>query len=241
MRSLLLFLLLLASPAIATDLESCLAGSIDAPAAQRERAARELALGGGTPWRICEALALEAMGARRAAATALSELAQDQTAGLDPEDRAELADAASALWQEVGQFRLARLLAQSGDRLVTLARAEASVGDWQGLLETLDRLGAVKGSDRPLLRARALIELGQSTRAREVLAPLPRTPTSELERARLQLEMGETADAAARLASIATMDPTLRAEKQRLLRRLLAASPPKVAPSDELRPRLRRP
>lgn len=77
------------------------------PAQAREAAARWIVLGGRAAARICEAYALEALGATGVAALRMTELAQDRGVVLAPEMRAELLREASVLWGQIGAEALA--------------------------------------------------------------------------------------------------------------------------------------
>ena len=226
--TLLLSLLLLAAPAQAEmrDIESCSTRLAEDPAAAREEAARWLALGGGTPARICQAFAIEATGAIGTAAEQLTEIAQDPRAGLAQPERAALLDRASLLWSDLGQSRLARLTAENAARIAPSDARQARLLTTLVAMEDWPALIAAKGvGSRPTLHARALIELDRLEEAEAVLAATADGPASAIEHARLIGARGEASAALAALARIETDDPRLTALRQALIQQLLQPKP----------------
>ncbi|MFT4792163.1 MAG: tetratricopeptide (TPR) repeat protein [Paracoccaceae bacterium] len=93
---------LIAAPAAAAAPVRSYAACLDAvdrtPEAGREAAAEWARFGGGLPARICEALALSALGAHSAAAQVLDRTAATAP-GARPEDRAEMLALAAQFWR----------------------------------------------------------------------------------------------------------------------------------------------
>lgn len=188
---------MLAGPAVAelASLEACLAQLDGNPAAVRQEAAQWVALGGGTPARLCEGFALRAQGAVETAATRFTELAQDTRAAMEPQQRAFIYTTAGDLWAELGQASLAAQtyaaaaqLAPTAEHLRTLAGAQAVIEDWAGAQETLAKLPQDPAD--ALLRAQVARGLGAYDDALAYLQIVNPTPPELLERARIQAAMG---------------------------------------------------
>ena len=115
----LVFLLLIPLPAKAEirTLEACAAAIEEDADGALSEAARWITLGGGAAARLCEASALQALGADRLAAMKLTELAQDPGVALSADERAVLFIDASAIWRADGQALLAK---ETADRAVRL-------------------------------------------------------------------------------------------------------------------------
>lgn len=128
--------------------EDCrLAIAADAPAA-REAASVWKRLGGGTEAELCEAEALEAMGAYGSAALILTRLGEDRRRALPLPLRVSVLEDAARLWLEAGRpdlarqglGNLARIAAPAPAQLLLAARAEAGLGDWGAAAATLSAL-----------------------------------------------------------------------------------------------------
>ncbi|MEO0387075.1 MAG: hypothetical protein AAF281_06025 [Pseudomonadota bacterium] len=200
------------------------------PAAAREAAARWRVLGDGAPARICEAYALEALGAERLAAVRLTDLAQDRGVVLSAAERGKLLEEAAALWSALGAPQIARDALASAARLGApvagaLAAAEAQLGNWSAVLAALGPEDAA-----PALRVRALTELRRWSEARQALAGLA-GPAHDLAAARLALAEGDRATAGRRLAAV-PQDSAWAEERQALVQALATTQ-------RTIRPRLR--
>ncbi|MEM9011857.1 MAG: tetratricopeptide repeat protein [Pseudomonadota bacterium] len=120
-----------------TSLASCEARITEDPAAARDEAADWRWNGGGAAATICEAYALVALGATRNAALKLTQLAENQNAGLTDPERADLLQEATVLWITDGRAALAEetiraSIAAGGVtpmRLVLRARTTRLLGD----------------------------------------------------------------------------------------------------------------
>jgi hypothetical protein len=193
----------------AADCEAAVAADA---ATAREAAARWSRLGGGAEAALCEALALEAMGAPGAAALLLTRLAENPRRALAPALRAAIFEDAARLWLDDGRPDLARavvanldrLAPPTPDRLELRARAEAADGAYPEAAATLADLAAARPGDaRPLaLRAAALRLGGDAAAARAeaaaALALAPDLPEALFEAAAAAAETGdpEAAEAA---------------------------------------------
>ncbi|NNU79396.1 hypothetical protein HMH01_02995 [Halovulum dunhuangense] len=214
MRRLPLLLLFLATPAMAQiDSEASCAAALSAdPAAAREQAAAWRIAGGGTPARLCEAAALQALGANEAAARALTALGQDPNAGMAAAARAGVLAEAGALWWRLGADALARdtlsaahrLTPEDGALALKLAEMELALGAPQAALPLLDaaldhdHAGHDHGGDAAalLLRAQARRLTGDLEGAASDLAELPDSPAILLERGLLAQAGGTLHEAA---------------------------------------------
>ncbi len=133
------------------------------PEAAREEAAVWRRLGGGTAAELCEAAALEAMGAYGSAALALSRLAENPRRAIGPELRLVAYEDAARLWLRDGRPDLAlatldnidRLAPPTRSRLVMRAEAAAAEGDWPAAAAALDAQIAADPGDAPALALRA--------------------------------------------------------------------------------------
>jgi tetratricopeptide (TPR) repeat protein len=180
MRRLLLAILLLSPLPIRAEIAStaeCEAAIASDPQLAREDAGQWSRSGGGVEARICEAAALEAMGATATAARLLSEVAANPGRSMPRDLRAILFEDAARLWAEAGQPGPARQaldravgLAQPGpDRLLRRARVSAALADWPAATRTLDALIAADPRDAEAfaLRAASLRHEGRFTLAME--------------------------------------------------------------------------
>lgn len=140
------------APAIAED-----------AAKAREEAALWVRTGGGVPARICEAAALEALGALATAALLLGTLAAERNTVMAADLRATIFADAAGLWREAGRPDLARAALAAADRLVApdagsltaRARAEAEGGDWAAADASLAAALALSPDDAEILALRA--------------------------------------------------------------------------------------
>ncbi|MBA3324514.1 MAG: hypothetical protein H0T41_04335, partial [Rhodobacteraceae bacterium] len=120
--------------------EACAAAVAADPEAAREEASLWTRLGGGAEAALCEALALEAMGAAGAAALLLTRLAENPNRALAPDLRLAILEDAARLWLVAGRPDLARATLDTLDalapappeRLMLRARVAAAAGDWAG-------------------------------------------------------------------------------------------------------------
>ncbi|MBP7000612.1 hypothetical protein [Amaricoccus sp.] len=141
--------LLLASPAAAAEIRDaagCEAAIAESPEAAREQASLWKRLGGGADAELCEAAALEAMGADGSAALILTNLAENKRRLLAPERRVSIYEHAARLWLADGRPDLALAILDNLDRvapprtesrLVLRARAQAAEGDHAAAAATL--------------------------------------------------------------------------------------------------------
>lgn len=187
-------------PAIAAD-----------AAAAREDAAQWARLGGGVPARLCEAAALEALGAGESAARLLTALAQNTNRAMTPELRTTIFEDAAHLWGETGRPDLARAALASADaltppgpaRLIARARAEAAARDWPAARESLEAALAQAPEDAQAqaLHAATLRRTGEPTAAlaaaERARALDPALAEALFEAAAAQAELGGRAEAAA--------------------------------------------
>lgn len=265
MRSLFLLVLLAVAPAARAEigtLEECDAAIAANPDAAREDAAQWVRLGGGAPARLCEAAALEALGAHATAAQLLTGLAENPNRAINPPIRAVILEDAARLWLVAERPDLARAALASAEtltpaspyRLVLRARAEAAEADWPATRETLDALLAADPGHAlgHALRAAALRRTGDpqaalaaARRARDIA---PALPEAMFEEAAALAETGETEAANALWLDLIAAHPdhALAALAQRNLQGLSAAAPEPIPPPPEppdpgLRPRPRPP
>jgi tetratricopeptide (TPR) repeat protein len=203
---------LAAAPAAAEirSAADCAAAIAEDAAAAREAAAVWTRLGGGAEAEICEAAALEAMGAMGAAALILTELAENRRRALPAALRLAVYEDAARLWLADGRPELAvqvldnldRLAPATPDRLRLRARVAAEAGDWPQATAALDALIAAAPDDA---RARALraasLRLGGApyaarAEAEAALALDPDLPEGLFEAAAAAAETGDRAAAA---------------------------------------------
>lgn len=166
MRRLLFAASLACAPAAAAEIrsaEACTAAIAEDAAAAREDAAQWSRLGGGVESRLCEAAALEAIGAGLTAARLLTELAQDTNRAMPPALRATIFEDAARLWREAGRADLARaaltgadrLVPPDASRLVARARAEAAEADWPAARASIEAALALAPEDATALALHA--------------------------------------------------------------------------------------
>ena len=186
-------------PAIAED-----------PAAAREAAAYWSRTGGGVPARLCEAAALEAMGATATAARLLTALATNPNRAMSVGLRVVALEDGARLWLDAGAPDLASEALDRADelgpatpvRIRLRARIAGASGDWEraiGLLnERLD--GEPNDAEALALRAAALrlsgdpaAAIGDADRA---LALDPVHPEALFEAAAARAETGDMEAAA---------------------------------------------
>lgn len=142
--------------------EACLDAIEADPIMARERAAQWRAIGGGSPARQCEALAMMALGADREAARALTQLGVEAR-DLAAPDRLGVLRLAGDLWYGALEYALAQetyARAESvspGDRraLVGLSRSAAALQDWPAAIGALDALLQQAPEDVEALTLRA--------------------------------------------------------------------------------------
>ena len=201
----------LASPADAeiASTADCAAAIRADPATAREDAALWARTGGGVEARVCEAAALESLGAYATAARLLTALAENPNRAIGTSGRAVLFEDAARLWLDAGQASLARAALASADRLTEApprrlmlrARAEAASGDWSAARATLDAvLAAEPGSAMALsLRAATARRLGDPAAAladaESARALDPALPEAIFETAAALAETGRVSEA----------------------------------------------
>ncbi|PZQ52552.1 MAG: hypothetical protein DI556_02570 [Rhodovulum sulfidophilum] len=226
------------------------------PALAREQAARWSRLGGGTEARLCEAAALEALGADATAAQLLTGLAQNPNRAMGADLRATTYEDAARLWLRLDRPDLARDALLSANRLtepeparfVDLARAEAGLGNWAAARDALDQALALDPGDAGAiaLRAATLRHLDDPAAAladaRRALALAPDQPEALFEEGAALATQGDTEAAAAAWTRLieAHPDSDLAAPARRNLQRLSAAAPePMPQPREQPGPRPR--
>ncbi len=231
-------LLALATPATAqiASPEDCSAAIARDPALAREDAALWFRMGGGTPARICEAAALEAMGAYGTAAHLLTRTAENPNRAISAPLRRTLFEDAARLWLADGQPGLALRTLTAAEALggltrdgaLTAARAHAAEEDWDAARATLDTLVADRPDDAGLraLLAAALRRGGDPeaalAEAEAALARVPDQPEALFEAGAALAELGRDAAAAAHWLRLIELHPdhdlapAARANLQRL-------------------------
>jgi tetratricopeptide (TPR) repeat protein len=152
------------------DAASCAPAIAADPDRAREDAALWRQQGGGTPAELCEAAALQALGALGSAAAILTRIGENPNRALAPEVRATILEDAARLWLDAERPDLARAILDqlprvtpdTAARLMLRARAEAAEADWPAALATLDAILAADPSDATAraLRAAALRRSG---------------------------------------------------------------------------------
>ena len=239
----------------------CAAGIRADPVAAREDAALWARTGGGVEARVCEAAALEALGAYATAARLLTALAENPNRAITGAGRAVLFEDAARLWLDAEQADLARAALASADRLTEApprrlmlrARAEAAAGDWSAARATLDGVLAAEPDSATALSLRAATarRLGDPAAAladaERALALDPVLPEALFETAAALAETGRTDEAAGLWLDLIRLHPDTRLadSARRNLQTLNAAAteptPPRPEPQDQgLRPRPRR-
>ena len=129
-----------------TSADQCDAAVAANPASAREAAAVWYRLGGGTAARLCEASALEAMGADTTAAQLLTGVAQNTNRAMPLDLRATVLEDAGRLWLRAGRPDLTLETLASANRL-TAADPDAHVVQGthgafaRAVLTGLDRAG----------------------------------------------------------------------------------------------------
>jgi tetratricopeptide (TPR) repeat protein len=228
----------LAAPAAAQIAapEDCTAAIARDPALAREDAALWYRSGGGTPARLCEAAALEALGAYGTAAHLLTRTAENPNRAISAPLRRTLFEDAARLWLADGQPGLAletlvaaqTLGGLTRDGALTAARAHAAEEDWPAAQATLAALIADRPEDAGLraLHAAALRRGGDPeaalAEAEAALVADPALPEALFEAGAALAELGRDDAAAARwLALLAArpdhdLAPAARANLQRL-------------------------
>jgi tetratricopeptide (TPR) repeat protein len=223
-RALSAAVLVLAGPADAAQIEGpddCAPAIAADPALAREAAARWHRLGGGVPARLCEAAALEALGAHRSAATLLTRLAENPNRALPVEVRATTFVDAALLWLAVGEPDLARAALDRAGRLappddaalLATARVAAAREDWAGARSALDALLArnLENAEALALRAAASRQAGDAasalTDARAARALDAGLPEARFEEAAALAELGQIRPAIASFLALADAAP----------------------------------
>lgn len=176
----------------------------------REAAAVWARSGGGVPARLCEAAALEAMGATASAARILTALASNPNRAMDRDLRlVTLADGAR-LWLAAGAPDEAGAALDAADQLgpptperrLLRARVAAARSDWPAALAALDPVLEADPADGAAraLRAAALRLSGDAAAAEveadRARADAPDSPEALFEAAAARVELGDRTEAA---------------------------------------------
>ena len=230
--------------------EECEAEIKASPSTAREKAALWYRLGGGTEARLCEAAALEAMGADATAAQLLTQVAQNPNRAMDLVLRAITYGDAARLWLRVGRPDLARDALLSANRLtdpdaerwIALARAQAGMEDWAAARDALDKALALDPRDAVALALRAAARRhledvdGALADAGQALALAPDQPEALFEQGAALATRGDARGAADAWTRLIELHPEsdLAAPARRNLQRLSEAVPePRPQPPEE--------
>jgi tetratricopeptide (TPR) repeat protein len=239
--------------------EECAQAIAADPARAREDAAAWSRSGGGVPARICEASALESMGATATAARLLTGLAENASRPMAPDLRATLFEDAARLWLDEDRPDISRQALDRADtfappgpvRLKLRARVAAAEGDWSAATRALDAAIAqdLSDADAYALRAASLRHDGNLgaalASARGALEIAPDDPAGLFEAGAARAEDGDAEGAAADWTRLITLHPDddLAPVAARNLARLREGAPapsePRPRPSDPDRPRAR--
>jgi tetratricopeptide (TPR) repeat protein len=204
----------------------------EAPGEAEAAAARWEAQGGGAAARHCRAMALEALGAERAAAGLLMEIAAEARA-LPDRARAEMVLQAGELFLRLGALDAAGRAAEEAlgltgrapGALAFRARLGAERGDWRGALADLDAALEGRPGDPGLLvlRASAKRRLGRlvaaADDARWARELAPEDPEAWLETGTIRAARGDRPGARAAFLEairLAGDGPLARAARLRL-------------------------
>lgn len=176
-KGLTILCLIFPAPVLADigSVAECEAAIASDPQLAREAAGQWARSGGGVPAKVCEAAALEALGAKATAARLLSSVAENPGRAMPRDLRVILFEDSAGLWLEEGQPALAiasldradQLAPAGPDRMRLRARAEADAGNWSGATAALDALIAARPGDAEAhaLRAASLRREHQFTMA----------------------------------------------------------------------------
>ncbi len=179
LRSIFLLFLLCGAGAASADItsaETCRSAIAENPETAREDAAFWYRTGGGVAARLCEASALEAMGATATAARILTGIAENPNRAMDAVLRATVFTDGARLWLDAGRPDLTlealrqaeTLLVPGPDTVILRARAEAALGDWPAALATIGPVIEKRPDDAGVqaFLAAALQETGKYKEAR---------------------------------------------------------------------------
>ncbi len=223
-KGLLALALLGAAPALGADIrspEACVSAIATDPSAAREEAAVWTRLGGGTPAELCEAAALEALGAFASAATLLTRLGEDRNRAHPLGLRVTILEDAARLWLAADRPEVARRILDALDRITEQgsarirldARIAATEGDWPRALARLDTILATDPNDdvARAQKAAALRRAGDPDaaliEAHAVLARSPDQPEALFEAGAASAETGDTAAARVHWLHLITVHP----------------------------------
>jgi hypothetical protein len=213
-----------AGPALTAEIRSAAACgpavAADAEAA-REAASHWYRHGGCAEARLCEAAALEALGAHATAAALLTRLAENPNRVLPRHLRGAILADAARLWVAAGRPETARAALASAARLappdaaadLTAARAAAALGDWKDARDALDRVLAEEPGHAlaRALRAATLRAAGEAesalAEARAALAASPDLAEARFEEAAALAELDRTEAAVAAFLDLAADTP----------------------------------
>lgn len=208
MRALPFALLVLAGPADAAirSMAECRAAIAADANRAREEAAQWVRFGGGAEARVCEARALEALGARKNAAVILTETASDRGNGLPAATRANLLREAGRLWLALGEPALANatlsavleIVKEDADTLALRAEALGRLRLWPAAVDDLTRALALDPARADILALRAAArrrtedKAGALADAEAALAILPHLPEALFEKGASLALLGRT-------------------------------------------------
>lgn len=207
MRSAFVLLLLLGAGMTHAEIgsiEECGAAISADPESARENAAVWYHSGGGLPARLCEAAALEEMGAYATAARLLTGMAENPNRAMDTELRSTLFADGARLWLDAGQPDLAlaawtRSLDLTPDQPVDgvlAARIHAANGDWGQTVTVLTEHVTAHPGDATALALLAAAERRNGNPAEALKAAdaameaAPYSPIAMFELGAAQAEMG---------------------------------------------------
>jgi tetratricopeptide (TPR) repeat protein len=222
LRSLLLWPLLAAPAAAGVEsMDECRAAVAAAPEAAREEAAIWARSGGGLEARLCEAAALEAMGATATAARLIGALAENPNRAMERDLRATLFRDAARLWLDAGRPDLAGDYAAAADALappvadaqILEARTAAAQGDWDraqavlaALLDEAPNEARARALYAAALRRGGDPEAGRAE-AERALSLAPSLPEAVFEAAAAAAELGNVEAARQRWLTLIELHP----------------------------------
>ncbi len=204
-----------------TSIEECGAAIEANPGIAREDAAVWYHSGGGVPARLCEAAALEKLGAYATAARLLTGMAENPNRALDVSLRATLFADGARLWLDAGQPDMA-LASWTRSRDLTLdqpvdgvlaARVYAANGDWERTVSVLNTHVATYPGDATALALLAAAErqngnpTGALEAASEAAEAAPYSPLAMFELGAAQAELGMFAEATDTWERFVTLHP----------------------------------
>lgn len=219
LRSVICLALLLsatASNAEINSVETCRTAIAEDPQVAREDASVWFRNGGGVPARLCEAAALEEMGANATAARILTGMAANPNRAMDAVLRATIFADGARLWLVSGRPDLTlealrqaeTLVVPDSDLIILRARAQAALDDWPAALVTVSPLAEQLpgNADLQALLAATLLENGKLPEAKEAaqraLTIEPALPQGLFQMAKAEAALGNTTEASRLLLQI---------------------------------------